>query len=139
MRDEERRATQAAYDALCYVGMDAFAASPGAALSFGQQRIVEIARALISRPKIILLDEPAVGLSVNRVAELEHLLRRVRDDQGVTFVLIEHVIRLVMGVSDRVVVLNSGRKIADGTPADIRANAEVIEAYLGRPGDARSA
>jgi|SRR5438128_115490 len=132
MRNEERNVAEAAHDALRYVGMEAFATRPGAALSFGQQRIVEIARALISKPKIVLLDEPAVGLSVNRVAELEHLLRRVRDEQGVTFVLIEHVIRLVMGVCDRVVVLNSGRKIADGTPAAIRGNAAVIEAYLGK-------
>src|SRR5436309_2086121 len=82
-------------------------------------------------------EEPAVGLSVPRVAELDTLLRRIRDERGVTLVMIEHVIRLVMGVSDRVIVMNSGRKIAEGRPDDIRRNPDVIEAYLGRQGDAR--
>src|SRR5207249_4824884 len=77
------------------------------------------------------------GMTVPRVAELDTLLRRIRDERGVTLVMIEHVIRLVMGVSDRVIVMNSGRKIAEGRPDDIRRNPDVIEAYLGRQGDAR--
>ena len=109
---------------------------PASALSFGQRRIVEIARTLIGDPKVVLLDEPAVGLSINRVAELDQLLRRIRDEKGVTLVMIEHVIRLVMGVSDRVVVLNSGQKIAEGRPEEIRENPAVIEAYLGKQVDA---
>ena len=116
MREEEAEMVARARAALRYVGMEQFADRPGDALSFGQQRIIEIARTLINRPKVVLLDEPAVGLDVNRVAEFDRLLRRIRDEHGVALVLIEHVIRLVMGVSDRVVVLNSGVKIAEVHP-----------------------
>ena len=132
MREEEAEMVARARAALRYVGMEQFADRPGDALSFGQQRIIEIARTLINRPKVVLLDEPAVGLDVNRVAEFDRLLRRIRDEHGVALVLIEHVIRLVMGVSDRVVVLNSGVKIAEGASEEIRRDPFVIEAYLGR-------
>jgi branched-chain amino acid transport system ATP-binding protein len=132
MRQQEADMRACAMDALEFVGFAHYAERPGDALSFGEQRIVEIARALISEPKVLLLDEPAVGLSANRVRELDHLLRRVRDEKGVAVIMVEHVIRLVMGVSDRIVVLNSGIKIAEGQPDEIRANPDVIEAYLGR-------
>jgi branched-chain amino acid transport system ATP-binding protein len=137
MKREEAEMRGRALAALDFVGMRAFAGRSGTALSFGQQRVVEIARALIGGPKILLLDEPAVGLSLPRIAELDMLLRRIRDERGVTLVMIEHVIRLVMGVSDRVIVMNSGHKIAEGSPDDIRRNPDVVEAYLGRHGDAR--
>lgn len=131
-REEEREMAARSREALRFVHMDSFADRPGNALSFGQQRVVEIARSLIRNPRIVLLDEPAVGLSVNRVAELDQLLRRIRDERGVTLVMIEHVLHLVMGVCDRVVVMNSGYKIAEGTPKEIGRDKDVIEAYLGK-------
>ena len=130
-RHEEELMRNLAMKALGYVGFAHFADRPGNALSFGQQRIIEIARTLIFEPKVVLLDEPAVGLSINRVNELAELLRRIRDERGVTLIMIEHVIRLVMGVADHIVVLNSGRKIAEGPPDLVRDNPEVVEAYLG--------
>ncbi len=136
MRREEAATMARARAALSYVGMEAFAERPGSALSFGQQRIIEIARTLIDEPRVILLDEPAVGLSPPRVDELIALLRRIRAERGVTLIMIEHVIRLVMEVCDRVVVLNSGRVIADGLPDEVRRNRLVIEAYLGSEFDA---
>jgi len=133
---EDREARERALQALDFVKMRPFAERDGRALSFGQQRLVEIARALVSEPTVLLLDEPAVGLAPPRVEELDLLLRRIRDERGITIVMIEHVIRLVMGVCDRVTVLNSGVKIAEGTGDEIIANTEVQEAYLGTAIDA---
>ena len=135
---EEADAARRAQGILEFVGMAQFAKRLATELSFGQQRVVEIARALVNEPTVLLLDEPAVGLSLNRVAEVDALLRKIRDERGVTIVLIEHVIRLVMDVSDRITVLNYGRKLAEGTPEEIRQNPTVIEAYLGRDLYARS-
>jgi branched-chain amino acid transport system permease protein len=133
---EEARAAARARRALAFVGMEGFADRRATALSFGQQRLVEVARALVREPRAILLDEPAVGLSLARVAEFDALLRRIRDERGVTVVMIEHVVRLVMDVSDRVTVLDYGRKLAEGTPEEIRRDPAVIAAYLGRELDA---
>ena len=136
VRREDRWAKARALEALEFVAMKDFADHDGGALSFGQQRVVEIARALVSEPSVLLLDEPAVGLSPRRVQELDALLRRVRDERGITIVMVEHVIRLVMDVCDRISVLNSGLKIAEGTGDEIGEDPTVREAYLGKMLDA---
>ena len=138
LKSDEREAEERAREALEFVRMTQFADRDAGQLSFGQSRMIEIARAIVSRPQVLLLDEPAVGLSLDRVHELEELIRRVRDERGVTIIMVEHVIRLVMNVCDRITVLSSGRKIAEGTADEVTRNDIVIEAYLGRKLDADS-
>jgi branched-chain amino acid transport system ATP-binding protein len=132
VREEERAAAARARRVLDFVDMRRFEEAEATNLSFGQQRLIEIARALVAEPTVLLLDEPAVGLSAPRVAELDRLLRRIRDERGVTIVMVEHVIQLVMGVCDRVSVLSSGCKIAEGSAREIRDDPRVQEAYFGR-------
>lgn len=130
-RKEEKQAREEMMEILDLLGLASVADQPAGSLSYGKQKNLEIARAVATRPKLLLLDEPASGLNTQELEELSRRVLKIRD-QGISIILIEHKMDVVMAISEKIMVLNFGEEIAFGTPEEIRSNPAVIEAYLGK-------
>ena len=130
-RMEERAAKEKAHELLRLVNLDQYAEFPAGSLAYGQQRLLEIARALASNPKLLLLDEPAAGMNTTEKFELNERIRAITK-MGITVLIVEHDMAMVMSIADKIYVINSGKNLADGSAEEVANNQDVIEAYLGR-------